>query len=199
MLIRHERIVDWINVIREHPNNYRILENFWESQLKSKSWLIETLQNIIPKNISGNVYVFGGWYGILSQLLVDTFPNIHVYSIDKDNECENIGKKLSNYDDRISFITDSMETFYQYNNAILVINTSTEHITQNIFDKWLSNLPKDALLVLQGNNFFSCDEHIRCSETLEDFIGMNHITNIVYSDLINCNHFQRFMIIGKNI
>ena len=38
--------------------------------------------------------------------------------------------------------------------ADVVINTSCEHITQLQYEKWLSNQPEDALLVLQSNDYF---------------------------------------------
>ena len=41
--IRPERVVQWMNVLRSYqhdiPLQYRLLENFWESQIKSKVWL----------------------------------------------------------------------------------------------------------------------------------------------------------------
>lgn len=67
-----DRIIQWMNVIREENEfkKHRLLENFWASQLRSKSWLVNTIKQKFP-DISGNVYIFGGWYGILAQLVVD--------------------------------------------------------------------------------------------------------------------------------
>jgi hypothetical protein len=191
--ISSDRIISWMNVIRETTGveQYRLLENFWASQLRSKAWLINTLKTTEFSRI-GNVYVFGGWYGILASLIKDNFPYTNVYSVDIDPVCETVGRKLDN---RISYITNDMAS-YNVKNASLIINTSTEHITQETFGGWLQNMPNDTLIVLQGNNYFSCDEHIRCYSTQEEFNIHNKLHEIIYTNKLDCIQFTRFMTIG---
>lgn len=191
-----------MNTIRnssEHEQ-YRLLENFWESQVKSKAWLINEIknQNLL---IEKNVYIFGGWHGILAQLLVDTFPKIKtVYSIDIDVDCKIYGNLLSNNDKRIVFITEDMKNFSNYENATLVINTSTEHITEEVYNDWLLNVPTDVPMIVQGNNFYDCPEHIRCHDTLKEFNKNSKLKKILYTDTLECpgpnGSFHRFMTIG---
>jgi hypothetical protein len=185
-----------MNVIRETsgPEQYRLLENFWASQLRSKAWLINTIKMLdLPQD--GNVYVFGGWYGILASLIKDNFNYDAVYSIDIDAECKVIGELL---DSRIKFVTSDMIyiTKEEIINPSLIINTSTEHVSQNTFDIWLNNMPNNVPIILQGNNFFSCKEHIRCTDTLNKFTKINQLDTIIYSDELDCIQFNRFMNIG---
>lgn len=189
-----------MNVLRTYNGEiqYRLLENFWDSQLRSKSWIINGIKRHIP-TLAGNVYVVGGWYGILSQLIVDNFPTL-VYNIDIDETCVTYGKLLSNNDKRITFITQDMATFGGYTDAQLIINTSTEHVTQTVYNNWLSRVPKNVPIVVQGNNFYECKEHVRCFDTLEEFSLNSQLTDILFQGKLECmgpnKSFHRFMTIG---
>lgn len=171
----------------------RLLESFWESQITSKAWLINTIK-MLDLPINGDVYVFGGWYGVLASLIKDEFSHQNVYTIDKDPSCKYVGEGI---DDRIHFITGDMKDFqFKNENIGLVINTSTEHINQETFNSWLKNVPNEVPIILQGNDFFSCKEHIRCSNSLENFILNNRLDKVVFKGALNCKQFTRFMIIG---
>jgi hypothetical protein len=185
-----------MNVIRETSgtNQYRLLENFWASQLRSKAWVINTIK-ILDLPQDGNVYIFGGWYGILASLIMDNFDYDIVCSIDIDPNCKVIGELL---DSRIKFVSSDMIYIIkeEITNASLIINTSTEHVSQNTFDIWLNNMPNNVPIILQGNNFFSCKEHIRCTDTLNEFTKINQLNTVIYSDELDCIQFNRFMNIG---
>jgi len=203
-MIHTNRFIQWMNVVREAPDSerFRVLENFWASQINSKMLLIKTVQQHCTISKNSNIYIFGGWYGILAQLLFDVFPNTNIFSIDKDYVCEEYGKKLILDTDNIHFITDDMTNQIVYNkNTSLIINTSTEHISQNTFNKWYSYIPPEISIVLQGNNYFECEEHIRCAVSLEDFKKLNKLNNYMYEGELTCpklhGTFLRFMTIGK--
>lgn len=200
LLISSSRIIQWMNVIRDSPAEieYRLLESFWDSQLRSKSWLVNNIKKYIPE-LSGNVYIMGGWYGILSQLIVDNFRT-SVYNIDLDTSCIKYGGLLSNHDYRIKFLTRDMAKFGNYVNPQLIINTSTEHVTQETYNLWLEKVPSEVPIIIQGNNFYECFDHIRCFDTLEEFNANNLLKNIVYTGTLECmgpnKPFHRFMTIG---
>jgi hypothetical protein len=188
-----------MNVIRDTTGDkqYRILENFWSSQLTSKEWLVSSAINHINKNTAGTIYVFGGWYGIIAQLLAEQFRVCSIISIDIDSECEYYGNQLKLPEDNITFVTMDMGSWNIYStDAALVINTSTEHISQNTYNSWVSQVPNNVLTVLQGNDFFSCSEHVRCSPTLEDFKKMNPLDKYILQGSLNCQTFTRWMTIG---
>ena len=44
-MLSHERVIQWMNVIRKTTgaSQYRILENFWASQLNSKVWMVRNI------------------------------------------------------------------------------------------------------------------------------------------------------------
>lgn len=198
-MIPHTRVIQWMNVIREEKGSQqaRILENFWASQLNSKAWLINNVNSYcdIPENPS--IYIFGGWYGILAQLLRDVYPKADITSIDKDMLCASYGRELMLPNDNINFVTCDMKNFKDYSpHTSLVINTSTEHITQETYDNWIMNVPENVLVALQGNNFFNCEEHIRCSETLDMFEKMNPLSKYKIRGGMGCGTFTRWMTIG---
>lgn len=187
-----------MNVVRESTGveQYRILEGFWESQLLSKQWIIDTInKNNMP--MYGSVYIFGGWFGILGGMLLDSYKHIDkVISVDIDSNMESIGKKMN---PDVHFVTCDMQNFVFEERPSLVINTSTEHISQTTFESWLEKIPKFVPIILQGNNYFSCEEHIRCSIGLDDFKQMNHLDSIKYEGELDCKQFTRYMTIGYRL
>lgn len=197
-MIEIDRIVQWMNVIRHYTGKeqYRILESFWMSQLTSKQWIIDTLnKNNIP--VYGSVYIFGGWFGVLGGMLLDNFKHItKIYSIDIDPTAKIVGEQLN---PDITFITSDMQDFSFEERPSLIINTSTEHITQTTYNLWIQNIPKFVPVILQGNNYFACEEHIRCSTDLEDFKKINQLDSIKYEGELDCKQFTRYMTIGYKL
>jgi len=76
----------------------------------------------------------------------------------------------------------------------IIINTSCEHITQEQYDKWLSNLPDSSLLVLQSNNY-DIPEHVRWANDLGDFQKQSNI-NVLWSGELPTQLYNRYMLIG---
>jgi len=193
------RLIQWMNVLREEnirqQNSYRILENFWASQIRSKSWLINVLKMEFP-DISGNALILGGWYGLLAQMLVDNTNIEKVISVDIDEECKILGERLSENDPRIEFMHMDMKYFLNFENISLILNTSTEHMTQEKYDAWLEHIPNHIPIVLQGNNFVNCVDHVRCQNSLDHFNVESRLKRIVYTKSLDCVQFHRFMTIG---
>ena len=103
-MIPHERVIQWMNIVREEihsPEQFRVLENFWESQLHSKMWLIEKINEHCLLFPGSHIYIFGGWYGILAQLIVQSIPGVKVTSIDIDPKCVVFCERLKLQDDDI--------------------------------------------------------------------------------------------------
>lgn len=195
-------ISNWLNTLRKLKTNSeknRFLESLWESQIKSKLWLINQVNNCIigPQNI----YVFGGWTGMLSNLLFQyaKFEILKIRSIDIDPWCEQIAQDVNaNYSSENLFksITSNMATYeYEKDNNKLVINTSSEHVNQATYDLWYELVPKNSIVVVQSNNMFNHHEHIRCSSTLGDFKKINHVSNELFSNELILDNFTRYMAI----
>lgn len=200
----------WIaDTLRQFPDKtQRILDCFWRGQIESKAWLVDTLNNgyVNPGYTTGhNVYVFGGWYGSLAVMLFDSaaFPIKFIRSIDIDPECEPIADHMNKANEmnqwRFKAFTSSMDEWHYDHAPTVVINTSCEHVDQDTYDRWFDRIPTGTTVVLQGNDFFSCEEHIRCSKDLQEFEQQSGLSDIVYSGAYKTDAgsgYTRFMLIG---
>ena len=194
---------NWMKFIRFHPDKAeRFMDCFWESQLDSKFRVIETAST---KNYNA-VYVFGGWYGILPRIMLDLQMAPHVYSIDKDPECEWVINDLDkDRETKVVAITECASAFeyseYENTDNILVINTSTEHMDQFTFNKWWNQIPNGANYILQGNDYHDLDEHIRTATDIHDFMRINNCEKADSGTSWKCDgpdgEYNRFMTWGR--
>ena len=188
-------IVHWMSTLRNLPDNqrYRALESFWDTQLAAKVWIIEQIKNL--KLSTDVVYIFGGWTGVLSSLLLKD-PDIRIekiYSIDIDPWCKYIAESMCNHDSRFSSVTADMAEFEYQERPSLIINTSTEHVYQHTYNLWYNNIPTVSDIIIQGNNFASCPEHVRCAISLEHFLAINNVSNSKYSGCLENSQYTRYM------
>jgi hypothetical protein len=199
MKVELEDVMFWMDAVRNSDDRYRTLESFWKGQLRSKEWLVENLQATLPFNpVAANIVIHGGWNGVLASLLFNSKMGItKITSVDIDPSCQQTAytiNKRQEIEGRFEAVTADM-CEYKYE-ADIVINTSCEHITQEQYDVWLSNVPKDAWVVVQSNNYFEIDEHIRCSTDIDDFTRMSTIKPF-YRGVLETPKYNRFMIIGR--
>ena len=187
---------------------------FSRGQIKSKLWLVDELKK---HNIDlGTVFLCAGWYGTLATMLFESNLNIKkIVSFDVDPNvwkiAETFNKKwvLENwrfksctqdiheimFDEHIYDVNKSdgtTERLWGYPDT--VINTSTEHIVE--FDNWYQNILDKQLIVLQGNNYFEIDEHVNCSNTLEEFSEKAPMSKVLYEGELDLRFYKRFMKIG---
>jgi hypothetical protein len=179
----------------------RVFDCFYESQLVSKMAILNALENY-KLDLRGSVHIIGGWYGILGSMLLDKFSQIStVYSWDLDPNCKFIGRHLEP-SEKLRFITCDMEYISQNEYFVLpeypklIINTSTEHVTQDVFDSWLKGVPDTVPIILQGNDYFDCKEHVRCSHNMDEFKQQNPLNRVLDEDVIRADNFNRFMTFG---
>lgn len=200
MKLRTQTLINWMSYIRQCTNpsqQFRVLENFWDTQLNSKEWLLDTIDmHLWQRDHHKNVMIYGGWYGTLGQLLYDRYERYinGVYSVDIDPQCSIIGQQLNQ---SVNYITGDMATILPILPCTMIINTSTEHVTQPVYDAWLKNMPSDVPIILQGNNFYDCSEHVRCTNSLHQFKEFSGLSNIIYEGELDCWNYTRFMIIGN--
>jgi hypothetical protein len=197
MKVELEDVAFWMDAIRNSDDRYRTLESFWKGQLRSKVWLAETLleQNTHSRP---SVAIHGGWNGVLASLLFNSgLDPIHITSIDIDPACEDIARtinKRQEMEGRFTAVTADMTKHQSL--ADVIINTSCEHITQEQYNEWLELQPSSALFVVQGNNYFELDEHIRCSKDIDEFTHQCHITPFFRGEF-ETSKYKRYMIIGR--
>jgi hypothetical protein len=111
--------------------------------------------------------------------------------------CEDIANTVNRRylnENKFSAVTADMCEYTS--DADVVINTSCEHITQDQYDNWLSNQPNDATIVLQSNNYFELEEHVRCATDLNNFMRMSNINPYLCKTLETLK-YDRYMLIGK--
>ena len=201
--INSNDLIHWFNAIRNLPNNERTraLDATWSGQIQSKAWLVNCLKPLVT--IDSNAYIFGGWIGLLANMMFQNLPIKKIRSIDIDPWCESVADmvnkpyEMNNW--RFKSITcDMMNYEYDYDiTSDIVINTSSEHIDQSTYDNWFDKIHHNSLIVVQGNNCFDCHEHIRCSTDLNDFENMNNVYNPLFSGQFHTDQYTRYMSIWR--
>ena len=199
MKVDIQDVLFWMDAIRNSEDRYRTLESFWKGQVNSKVWLVENLQECLPWNpVAANIAIYGGWNGVLASILFNSDIGIsHITSIDIDPTCEETARTVNKQQEmqgRFTAVTHDMCSYTIP--ADIIINTSCEHITQQQYDQWLDSQPDDALFVIQSNNYFELEEHIRCSIDSDDFMRMSSIKPYWRGEFETQN-YTRYMIIGK--
>lgn len=191
-MVNFDVVMKWMEYIRNNPENaYRFSENFWQSQIDSKKWLLEHIDEY-----DSSIVIFGGWYGVLAQFIAEKYPNAEIVTTDLDPECEAVFDQI-NSNENIRFRQQNMRNgspvLMRY--PKLVINTSTEHVDQNTYDAWFHSIPRGTKYIVQGNNLVN-PEHVRLADNLEHFLKINRIQDPQYAGMLKCGHFYRFMAVG---
>lgn len=200
-----KEITYWFNALRDLPDHERTraLDAFWSGQIDSKVWLTEELNKI--HSTPSDVYIFGGWIGVLASIMLQSssFQINKLRSIDLDSWCEPIADMMCKPHEmnewKFKARTADMSLYAYESIPDVVINTSTEHVIQSVYDDWYDNIPSGTLVVAQGNDFFSCPEHVRCSKGLDEFKQQNHATNELFSGELPHDLYTRYMAIWRKM
>jgi hypothetical protein len=184
-----------------------IVDSFNSHQYVSKIHLINELEksNILNKDL--NVAIFGSWYGsIFCSVLSDKVKKINCF--DRVHETIEIGKKIFNSVDNVSFIKadvlsdDIDEVLSEFN---LIINTSCEHMKQLREWYYFDSVKNGTYFALQSNNMFDIEDHTNCVNSLNDFINqLPQGLEIMYSDSIKVPGWEdrnglRFTVIARKV
>jgi hypothetical protein len=194
-------ISNWFNAIRDLNDRQRdvYMDAFWSGQLDSKAWLVQELTATLNDRDSANIYIFGGWIGVLSSMLFQSDIQINqIVSVDLDERCQTISETVcQNYHDRFTSVTEDMKVFDYFWDRVptAVINTSCEHVDQDTYYQWYDKIYPGTIVVAQSNNYFDCDQHVRCSKNLRDFEDANCVTDPVYSGELEHDIYTRYMSI----
>jgi hypothetical protein len=180
-----------------------------KNQMASKKWLIDELYRAQGGTL-GTVYILGGWYGILSAMLLND-ERIDIdcaVSFDMDSACEPIAAYMnrSRAEKNQFFAVTADVNRIEYPVAIagkpnggsapdVVINTSCEHMDPG--GGWYDRIPDGAILVLQSNNQFDCAEHQNCVDDLDMFRRQSPMTEIMFAGELERKRYTRFMLMGR--
>ena len=191
-----EQLLDWTEGIRKNPD---MLNAFWPSQVKSKIWLTDWVRRYLPS--AHKIVIFGAWYGLLADILTLRLKDTNILCNDIDKEAISWCMRKYHTD------TNRMEEFTYETRVDLVINTVTEHLTQDSYDKWYDNIPKGTYFVIQGNNDFKEPDHVRACSSLTEFNRINKVENTLHSGSMSYEgpwdevenrptYYERYMTIG---
>ena len=214
---------DTLNTIRRLLDNYPdrivdVLNSLSENQYSSKDWLIEKLNEYphhfkyksLDKKI--NICLLASWYGLLAYKMIDKFKLKQIANIDCidfDPKSKSVAKKLWKKIDTdnlkngklayVKFIEQDIKDIKDLNYPVVVC-TSCEHLEQKVINDTINKLEQHTLVVLQSNNYKEINEHVNCSDNLDDFANLyvSKLRNIkIYQkDFIK---YKRFMLIGTKI
>jgi hypothetical protein len=172
---------------------------FSNGQIDSKLWLCQELEKI--GWASDLTHIYGGWYGILSFLLLsrEKFRVERIESFDIDPLCEPIADMINEnwVIKEWQFKAFTLDCGRGVRGTPdLIINTSTEHF-ESI--EWFDRIPAGTRVILQGNNM-PHDDHFIHSATLNEFVTHYPLSNILYQGELLFVYpewkFTRYMIIG---
>ena len=191
-----KQLIDWTQGIRENPD---MLNAFWPSQINSKIWLTDWVKSYLPS--AHKIIIFGAWYGVLADLLDIRLKETKIL-------CNDIDKDAMLWCARkYAMHIGKMEEFTYETRVDLVINTVTEHLTQEAYDKWYDKIPKGTYFVIRGNNDFKEPDHVRACKSLSEFNVINKVENTLHTGSISYEgpwnevenrptYYERYMTIG---
>ena len=199
-------IDDVLHAIREYPL-LRLGHSLNESQVTSKKWLLDELAQTTGTHF-GQVYILGGWYGVLGALFLHDprFEVDKVVSVDIEPQCKPVAEALNRthvasgrFEPRTADIytldyTGLISAEAQDPRPDLLINTSCEHLPD--FERWLAMIPPQVLLAVQSNDYFDDHEHINCVPDLDTFSQQVALTEEKYRGQMALKKYTRFMLIG---
>jgi len=200
-----------------HVNEIAInLDCLSQGQIKSKRWLIDELVRLDLD--LGTVFLCAGWYATLATMLFESGIKIDkIRSFDLDPSCITIAevfnkpwiaenwnfKSITENILNIDYNSHSWTSWSTANNRMsnpitdipnTIINTSCEHIEN--FDKWYNLIPKDKIVILQTNNYIEIEDHVNCSNNLEEFRLQSPMANVLYEGELLLDKYTRYMRIG---
>jgi len=187
-----------LKTIKEKPEyGLDIIDSFSDNQFKSKSRVLELVEENNFVNPNSEVIIFGSWYGsILIPGLSDKVKRISC--IDSDEQVLKIAKNRLFPDiDNVDYIAADVfeKDRERYWNADLFINTSCEHMPpMNTWPYW----PKNTNYVFTSNNMYDIEGHINCVDSMADFKSQLPANATVLSeDEITDERGTRFLIAGR--
>ena len=162
MEFREKELTRWMQLVREYPDG---IQAFWSSQISAKSKIANMMSSAVFPFVTHAV-IFGSWYGVLADM-------IKVRNV----MCVDLESKYLNWcaEEHDTWQGSLVDFKYHgaYDHPGLVINTITEHISQDEYDAWYDNIPLGTTVILQGNNDFNEPDHIRPAKDLTEFLKMN--------------------------
>jgi hypothetical protein len=186
-----------LNTLSTNPQLNK--DAFSKGQLVSKTWLIDTCSSLTDFRPE-YIYVCGGWYGLLSAMLLDKFLPKHVTSIDLDPECKEIALAFNSYNHRQGRFTALHYDMFDvdYIAADVIINTSFEHILPENWQGLIKNYTTP-LYIIQSNNYLDPEDHINCVECVDALGEQLKFKTTYFKGTLETPLYKRFMVVGSYV
>jgi len=221
-----EKILNAIHMYERNGGNIAILNDAMSrSQVKSKIWLIEELENVRQKLVDPvykNVLVMAGWFGQIKTIYDKklTYRKMRIVELDKSAcetsdyifnlaELENYKVKSVNAD--INNLTLhkngyewNVENFKENNSYSekflpdLVINTSAEHMTEEWYHQIrFKEMESNPIVAIQSNNMFDGEGHVNCVHSIDHMKKKFPMKEILFEGELQLKGYKRVMLIGR--
>ena len=190
-------------------------DGFSRGQVESKIWISEELKKI--NSHYSNIILLAGWYGQL-RLYLDavgiSYDNITTIDFDENagkisdeifnnslienwkmKSCTQDILDITQYESHcvVPLVKGNGETFNKNISADLIVNTSTEHMSE----EWFYKIKTDSVIAIQSNNLFDIPEHINCVTSIDSMKKKFKFKELFYEGEKDLWGYKRFMLIGK--
>jgi hypothetical protein len=203
--------------------NLEICDAFSRGQVQSKIWMTKELRKI---NIFfDNILVIGSWYGQIVFYFDDILDDIgykKIRLLDIDKTACQVSDTFFNYDKLAEYsvksvVSDINETVLHKNGyelpienfktgatftekflPNLVINSSSEHMTEDWFNRIRhKSMDSPPIVAIQSNNLFDIPEHVNCVHSIDHMKKKFPMKEILFEGELQLSGYKRVMLIGK--
>jgi hypothetical protein len=205
---------------KKKVDNNHIYDAFSRSQIKSKVWLIEELAKI--SSHYPNVVFLAGWYGQLKSIYEKKLTYSKIRNIELDEDACNASdyifniNNLDNY--KVKAVCADINNLTLHKNGYewevenfkdnktysekflpdLIINTSSEHMTEEWFHQIrFKEMESNPIVAIQSNNMFDGEGHINCVYSADHMKKKFPMKEVLYEGELQLKGYKRVMIIGR--
>jgi hypothetical protein len=226
ILFNKEKIFNAIHMYSRQNTDSEILNDaLSRSQIKSKIWLIDELENVrqrLNDPVYKQVVVMAGWFGQLKSIYDKklTYRKMRVVELDKQacevsdyifnlSELENYKVKAVNaninnltlHKNGYEWDVENFREGTKYSEKFLpdlIINTSAEHMTEEWYNQIrFKNLDSNPIVAIQSNNLFDIPEHINCVHSVDHMKKKFPMKEILFEGELQLKGYKRVMLIGR--
>ena len=197
MLINYSECLGWF--YRRHPEKIGdYIKSVSPKQIQCKQWLLKELR-LVPRDFK-NIHLYGGWYGYPLIDMLDRAYNLETLTnIDCDKFATSVCFNFKNIFEHhfVKTVTKDVKDYQKCLDTDLVINTSSEHMSDLpilIENKLYSD---NCIFALQSNNMFDLEEHTNCVNSHEELAQKSGLNKILYSGKMTLDNYERYMVIGS--
>jgi hypothetical protein len=220
-----DKIFRGIADYKKKVNGAAIYDLMSRSQIKSKIWLVEELENV-RQSLSDPVYkqvmIMAGWFGQIKTIYDKklTYRKMRIVELDREAcqtsdyifnlaELENHKVKavcadinqLILHKNGYEWTVENFRDGTKYSEKFLpdlIINTSAEHMTEEWFYQLrFKQLEGDPIVAIQSNNLFDIPEHVNCVHSVNHMKKKFPMRKVLFAGELQLKGYKRVMLIGR--